>query len=126
MDIECILHVPGRMVPGHVQCLKIIKVQFYFRPLLYGKTQRNKDCYNFFENFCYRVQTPERLPASGDCDINTLIAKGTVELRRFIFFFLVCQQFFYEEFCPSDLILAVRIPFLPKYLTLRSCTSLRL
>ena len=70
--IEGILHIPCRMVFGHIQCFEIIIVVLDFRAFLDAEPHRNKDGGYFRQDLGNRMFFAKGSKLAGQRDINSI------------------------------------------------------
>ena len=69
VGIEGVHLCAGRVVPGHVECVKIIPIGFNLRPFSHGKSHIGKNCGDFFPDLGNWVDGPHRPLAPWQRDI---------------------------------------------------------
>ena len=69
--IKRILHIPGRMILGNIQGLKIVVIRLDFRTFHDGKPKAGKDRADFLTDLGNRVELPrfDPPPRKGDIDL---------------------------------------------------------
>ena len=77
---KSILHVPGRVILGEIQCFEVVIVQFNLRTLGNLETKTGKDLGYFFSNEGNRMLAPCRTATSRESDIYPF----TFETFRFL------------------------------------------
>ncbi len=79
VDVEGILHVPGRMVFRDIQGLEIVEILFNLRPLFNAEAERGKDGTNLFRRQGYRMLAAFSRPATGKGHVKGLAAQAVFD-----------------------------------------------
>ena len=93
IDVERVLHLAGRVVRRHIECVKVMELVFNVRAFSHFKSHLGKNSDNFFINFGNRMDSSLRFRPAGKGNVNNFLFQLFIQLFGFQFLF------FFGNFC---------------------------